>query len=430
MDTERLSTLDEYGNRRFVIPAEVSGPYRTWRTRVSTALIFFFLILPWVTVNGLPLLLLDIPGRRFAVLGKVFLAHDAPLLFFVAAAAALLLGAATAVWGRIWCGWACPQTVFIDGIYRRIEIWIEGDYIKRRQLRLKGISIERLMKGTLKWLLYLAVSFGLATTLLNLFGGAPLLISLPLTVLLTFNFGWFREQFCTIVCPYGRFQSVLMDAGSLTVSYDDKRGDCVGCNRCVEVCPAKIDIRKGLQMECIGCTACIDACNVIMKKVGKPPGLIGYQSQNRQGLKLSNPRAIIYAALALLSLTTFAAKLIQHAPFDAILLRAKDAPFQALPDGRIVNHYKLHIFNQSPGPQTFSVRLPAELAEQGVSLTQAQAQLSIPSGRNMETHLFVTFPAAAFDQEGRSQVKIQVTSGRGDVTREAAALGPVHFPPR
>jgi polyferredoxin len=425
LDTERLTTLDEYGNRRFVIPAEVTGPYRAWRTRVSAVLILFFLVLPWITMNGLPLLLLDISGRRFALFGKVFLAHDAPLLFLIVAAAALLLGAATAVWGRVWCGWACPQTVFIDGVYRRIEIWIEGDYIKRRQLRLKGMTLERLAKGGLKWALYLAVSYGLATTFLNLFGGAPLWISLPFTALLTFNFGWFREQFCTIVCPYGRFQSVLMDGNSLTVTYNEKRGDCVSCNRCVEVCPAKIDIRKGLQLECIGCTACIDACNVIMKKVGKPPGLIEYQSQNGQGLKLLNPRAIAYTALAVLSLSTFAAKLIQHSPFDAVLLRAKDAPFQTLQDGRIVNHFKLHIFNQTAAPQIFTVQLPEEFAGQGVSLTQAQDKLLIPSGRNMEAHLFVTFPRAAFDQEGRAQISVHVSSPEGEITRDAAALGPV-----
>jgi len=425
LDTERLSTLDEYGHRRFVIPAEVTGPFRTWRTRVFTLLILIFLTLPWLKVNGVPLLLLDIPNRRFAFLGKMFLSHDGPLLFLVAATGALMLGAVTAVWGRVWCGWACPQTVFIDAVYRRIEIWIEGNYIERRQLRMKGMTAARLFKGGLKWSLYLLVSFGLALTFLNLFGGAPWWVTAAFTGLLLFNFGWFREQFCTIVCPYGRFQSLLMDENSLTVHYEAKRKDCVDCNRCVEVCPAKIDIRKGLQMECIGCTACIDACNIIMKKVNQPPGLIRYQSQIGQGLKLLNPRALIYAGLALLCTATFAAKFIQHSPFDAVLLRAKDAPFQILPNGEVSNHFKVHIFNQTFEPRNFKITLPPEMSGKGINLTQAQAVLMLPPGKSTEGHIFVNFPPGAFDEEGRAHLVIEVESGDARLKRAATALGPV-----
>ena len=453
METESLTTLDQFGGRRFVIPAEVEGPVRTGRNRVAGVLIFVFLALPWIKLNGVQILLLDIPGRRFAIFGKLFFAHDGPLLFFIFAAAVMTLAAATSIWGRVWCGWACPQTVFIDGVYRRIEIWIEGNYIERRRLRAGGISGTRAFKITVKWLLYLIVSSVLAHSLFALFAGSDRLFAMMqgsphdnwtyfvtisiTTAVLMFNFGWFREQFCTIMCPYGRFQSVLMDDDSLNVLYDEKRGEprkgteggsargaCVSCNRCVEVCPAKIDIRQGVQMECIGCTACIDACNVIMKKVNQAPNLIQYQSLNGKGVKLTNPRALTYAGVALLCLAGLLVQYFNHSPFDITLLRAKDTPYQNLPDGTVLNHFKVHLFNQSGRKQEFTVAADSDALNKGIKVTQVKPVNLLAPGENIEIHIFLTFPQSLLTA-GQARLKLQFDEKLlGPTTKEVTVVGP------
>jgi len=305
---ERLSTTDNKGNRIFLYPAEVKGFFRKHRNIVQVALILFFLVLPWLKWNGVQLFLFDIPNRTFHLFGILFKAHDAPLIFLVLAIVTIGLAFITALFGRVWCGWACPQTVFIDGVFRRIETWVQGDYLKRRKLTKDPWTSEKISKISFTWFLYFIVSAIIAHSFVAYFVGSDRLIAMILgtpqenwtaftivmgmTLVLLFDFGWFREQFCIIACPYGRIQAVLMDKKSMSVIYDynrgeprkdpavskDKQGDCVNCRRCVEVCPTGIDIRRGIQMECIGCTSCIDGCDVIMTEVKKPLGLIGYHS--------------------------------------------------------------------------------------------------------------------------------------------------------
>ena len=311
---DRLSTTDEQGRRIFLHPADVQGFFRTWRTRVQAVLLLFFLFLPWVEIQGRHALLLDLAQRRFEIFGLSLRAHNAPLLFLVFAAAAFGLFFTTAIYGRIWCGWACPQTVFIDGVFRRIEKWVEGSALERRKMDKEPFTLKKLSKRSLKWTLYLAATLVITHSFLAYFVGTDkiaemiqkppaenwgsFLFMLVSTAIILFDFAWFREQFCTLVCPYGRFQSVLMDKASMIVAYDTSRGepratpqakiiaknhntqvgDCVNCYRCVQVCPTGIDIRRGVQMECIACTACIDACDDVMTKIKKPTGLIRYDS--------------------------------------------------------------------------------------------------------------------------------------------------------
>lgn len=456
MKTERLTTIDEHGSRRFVIPAEVVGIFRTWRNRVYFVLVILFLALPWIKINGLQAVLLDIPNRRFEIFGKLFLAHDTPLVFLIAAMAAMSLAFVTAVWGRVWCGWACPQTVFIDGLYRRIEIWIEGDYKTRRRLQRESLSVEKLWKATAKWISYVILSslishsviayFTGSTQLIEMIQGPPgenwtyfLLVS-SMTALLLFNFGWFREQFCTIMCPYGRFQSVLMDDQSLTVLYDErrgeprkgaqhddsKRGDCVSCNRCVEVCPANIDIRNGVQMECIACTACIDACNEIMKRVNKPQNLIRYASVQESKFQLWRPRTVVYFTIVMICAFILTLSFLTHDPYAVTLLRAKDTPYQLMPNGMVLNHMKAHLFNQSQSNQEFKIELSETAKQQGVTLTQAPETNNLAAGKNLETHLFIAFPQEHLNSSGELHLQLVISEATtsSSKVKELIVVGP------
>jgi len=294
LPTHRIATTDEQGSRIYLYLADVSGKFRTWRSRFNIFLIFLFLLLPWMNVNQHQAMLLDIPRRRFAVFGVTFLAHDAPMLLFVFGGAAMMLALITAIWGRVWCGWACPQTVFVDGVFRKIERWLEGDAVARRKLDQSPMSLDKLIKKASKWFCFTILALLISHSFLAYFVGTEKLalmirssptdnpinfiLMVGVTAIILFDFGWFREQFCTIVCPYGRFQSVLMDEDSQVVAYDlkrgeprkgtnlpqDKAGDCVNCYRCVQVCPTGIDIRRGVQLECIACTACMDACDEVI----------------------------------------------------------------------------------------------------------------------------------------------------------------------
>lgn len=443
--TGRLGSLDEWGGRKQIIPASVRGPLRNWRTRTQVILVMIFLIAPWTKITGMQSIWLDIPARRFTILGRVFLAHDAPILFLILVIAVLGLALATALWGRAWCGWACPQTVFIDGLYRRIEEWIEGNPIKRRRLRAGPLTFEKAYKLPLKWAAFVAVSSILAHSFIAYFAGAAPLIAMVqtppenswgyflivafVTAVLTFNFGWFREQFCIIMCPYGRMQSVLMDDDSVTVTYDrargeprrslaaaDKRGDCISCNRCVDVCPTAIDIRNGTQMECIGCTACIDACNEMMMKVKKPPQLIRYQSQNAKGLRLARPRVLANIALLLVSVIGLILTLANRKEFSAVVLRAKDTPYQILQTGELMNHFKLHLHNQSQDKQRFQIFISEAWQARGVLLTQGPTSQDLLQGQDKEVHFFITFPKDLVDSNGETKIQFQILEAKKNIS--------------
>lgn len=439
-----------------MIPAEVTGPLRTWRMRVHLVLLLILITLPWIKINGLQAVLLDIPGRRFELFGVLFLSHDAPLLFFVFMLLVLALALVTALWGRVWCGWACPQTVFIDAVYRRIEIWVEGNYIERRKLQAQPMNFEKTRKIVLKWFLFFVVSSLVSHSVIAYFAGSSRLLAMiqgppsdnwtyfllvsTVTGLLLFNFGWFREQFCIIMCPYGRFQSVLMDQNSVAVMYDEKRGeprkgsnrfssksgDCVSCNRCVQVCPTGIDIRNGIQLECISCTACIDACNAIMRKVSKPEGLIRHQRISAEPIRFFRLRIAAYSALAVILLSALSLSLASRQPFSMTVHRAKDIPYQVLQDGKVLNHFKAHFINQSLDGQEFQIALPLEEQELGVQLTQVQSSHSLSPGQSKEAHFFLVFPNSLFSENGEAKLKVLVreTKSSKDQVIDLTAVGP------
>ncbi len=422
---DRPPSLDKEGHRLFIIPASVTGFFRKRRSLFYSFLLFLFLVLPWTTFNGKQTILLDIANRRFIFFDTLFFSHDGPLIFFILALAAFGIIFLTSVLGRVWCGWACPQTVFIDFIYRRIEEWTEGGYIQRRKLHTTPLTLNKFLRKTAKWILFFLVSSHIAHSFTAYFVGAKNLINITLqnphenwglflwvqifTLILLLDFGWFREQFCLIMCPYGRFQSALMDENSLAVLYDKKRGeprkakgvskedqgDCINCLRCVNVCPTGIDIRNGLQMECIACTACIDACDEIMEKVNKPKGLIRYSSEaemNGDKRTVFTLRNGVYTFLLFLLASGIALSLWSRQNLDVKIIRAIQDPYQFADQSQslIINHFRMHVTNQTNRSihiGTFAVQ------NEKVEVVSPGIEQEVKPGQSIWVHLFFKFPA-------------------------------------
>jgi len=343
------------------------------------------LIAPWITVKGHPMLLIDIPARRVFLGGLVFTAADTIFLALLLFFAAFSLFFFTSIFGRIWCGYACPQTVFLETWIRPVELWIEGDRTTRKRRDAGGWTVDRIWRKAAKWSVFLAVSAFLAMAMVSLFAGARELwtgaagaTAYAFVAILTgiwyFDFVWFREQFCNYLCPYARFQSALTDAESLLVSYDTARGEprekgrvaaqegrCIACQKCVVVCPQGIDIRDGFQLECIQCARCIDACTSVMEPLGHET-LVRYSSlsadegRRRRTLR---PRTVVYGGL----LTTLAAAgvvlLLGRVPFEANVNRLPGTLFTVDADGFVRNTYMLQITDKDGGSEehTFEVTL-------------------------------------------------------------------------
>jgi cytochrome c oxidase accessory protein FixG len=479
LDPDRLGTTDEEGHRVFVYPADVRGRIRLRRTRVQAILITIFLILPWLKIDGRQALLFDIPRRNFEIFGFTLRAHDAPLFFFVLATIALGIALITAIWGRLWCGWGCPQTVFIDGVYRRIERWIEGSALQRMKADQGPMTANLFLKKSLKWAVFIGVTFVLTHSFLAYFVGAQRVVAMVqrppsenwfdfvlimvTSGILLFNFTWFREQFCIIMCPYGRLQSVLMDENSMVVAYDPARGeprksktaaetsdakktgDCVNCYRCVQVCPTRIDIRRGTQMECIACAACVDACDEVMTRLKKPTGLIRYDTE--LGLQGKKPRALrvrtlIYGALLAATLSGFFSLLFSRPILQATIIRAKGLPYevQKMENGRedfVINRFQVDLSNQDRQAHEVRFAVSDELKAKGLELVTPIVPLVVPPDELRRTPLFIRFPKSLL-RLGKGSIRVRVldqavpstaTRGAPIGTAQSAPTNAVHGAP-
>ncbi len=457
-----LPTLNPDGTRRWIRPRLFPGQF--WRKRRLTAwtLMAMFTLIPYLSLKGKPLILLDVVHREFTILGTTFLPTDSMFLMLLLVGIFLAIFLLTAVYGRVWCGWACPQTVYMEFLYRPIERLIEGGPSARRRLDGRGLPWRRLVK----YAVFALLSMYLAHTFLAYFVGArtlarwvtrspfehpiAFLVMAGTTVLMLIDFGWFREQICMVACPYGRFQSVLLDRRSLIVGYDHRRGeprgkpgrlsvvrgeraggtgDCIDCSACVAACPTGIDIRDGLQMECIHCTQCMDACDSIMDRVGRPRGLIRYTSRDElagAARRILRPRVVLYPLLLVLVWGALVVGLASREPADVTVLRGLGSPFTVLPSGVVSNQIRIKIVNRDSVDHRYRI----EVEEAGSSRAEPLAliapdnPLSVVAGGSATAPVFVTSGPVAFE-DGRREVRFRVSDGMGwSISVPYRLLGP------
>ena len=449
-----LTTINDDGSRHFLHPADVSGYWTRVRKLVGWVLIGVYVALPWIPVNGYPVVFLDVENRLFHLFGLTLVPQDMWVMFFAVTGMGFTLFFITSLLGRVWCGWACPYSVFLDHIFRRIERWIEGDASTRRKLDAAPWTPTKIFKRCFKHLLFATVAALIAHVFLSYFVSLPRLygfmyeaplhhatafgIVLFLTLSLWFCFGYFREQFCIIMCPYGRLQSALTDSDTVIVGYDAKRGDprgpvgrasgaCVDCHRCIQVCPTGIDIRNGLQLECLGCTACIDACDDIMTKVGRPTGLIRYDSQNGfDGLpkRILRPRIYAYSVLALLGLLALSVVAwMKMTPYAATLSRVGGVGFTSDAEA-VSNIYLLRVQNKRNQPATLSVSLAGD-APSGYQLSGGEQSFTIAPLGELTRTCVVFVPLSSY--KGPSDISLQIHAEPGNTTLKKSTrfLGPL-----
>jgi cytochrome c oxidase accessory protein FixG len=430
---DKTSSLRADGSRNFVHPADVQGRFDRLRKLTFTLLIGLLAWLPWLEIGGHPAVFLDVEQRSFYLFGATFNAQDAWLVFFLLSGVGFALIVATALFGRVWCGYACPQTVFLEGLFRPIERWIEGPRTVRMRRNAGPLTADKLWRKLLKHALFLVLAFLTAHVIVAYFVSIPRLYRMVLgapsahpeafawgallTGLLYFDFAWFREQLCLVVCPYGRLQSVLTDRDTVVIGYDARRGeprgkvfaakgDCVDCKRCVVVCPTGIDIRNGLQIDCIGCARCIDACDEVMVKLRRPTGLVRYDSQ--QGLaqapkRLLRPRVYLYAALGALGMSVAGFSLAQSKPFEANLLRLRDAPPFTIDAGRVRNAFEIHLVNKRGKQSRFELRAPSDPR---LHYAIAMPALTLPSLADQRVPIFIDFARGAIRNAEHTQVEL------------------------
>ncbi|MBS1151015.1 MAG: cytochrome c oxidase accessory protein FixG [Myxococcaceae bacterium] len=396
----QLSSVRADGSRVPIHPSDVRGRFITARRVGFAVLMAIYLAAPLVHVGGHPVVHLDVEQRRFYLFGGSFNAQDFWLVLFLATGFVFSLLFVTAWRGRVWCGWACPQTVFLEGLYRPIERLFDGPRERRMKLAGAPWTAGRVLRLAGKHATWLAISLAISHAALSLFTSAvdleQMVIDGPaahpvafgwavsVTALLHFNFTWFREQFCVVLCPYGRMQSLLHDRHSIVIGYDvgrgeprghlrkeapagPKLGDCIDCKLCVTACPTAIDIRDGMQMECIACAQCVDACDEVMDRIHKPRGLIRYASlsalEGKVG-KVLRPRLVLYAMLAVAAFGALGFTVIQRRSFEANVLRLAGVPW-VLEGTTVRNQFEVHVVNKASRPSRLSLTVtspvPAEI---------------------------------------------------------------------
>lgn len=381
-------------DQRPIYAKKPSGTLLKYRHWFGYSLLAIFIVMPFIKVNGEQFLLFNIIERKFVIFGTVFWPQDLHIFVFGMLIFLVFIVLFTVVYGRVWCGWACPQTIFMELIFRKVEYWIEGDANQQRKLDKAPMSSEKFFKKASKHAIFLAISFVISNLFLSYVIGVDALVeimtdpvsqhiggflSLLLFTLVFYGvFSYVREIVCTSICPYGRLQGVLLDEQSLVVAYDyqrgeprghlkknadlDLQGDCIDCNLCVQVCPTGIDIRDGLQLECVNCTACIDACDSVMEKINKPPKLIGFYSskQIEENTKEKNTtRIVAYSVVLAILLVVFGWLIFSRTTVGGTLLRAAGTSYQVNADGTVSNLYNLELINKSGGELPFSLE-PAD----------------------------------------------------------------------
>lgn len=391
---DSIATVNKGGDRNRIYPKKPKGKFTLKRQNVSYILLAIFFAIPFIRINGEPALMMDVLGRQFVILGKIFWPADFLIFVLAMIIGVVFIAVFTVAYGRIFCGWICPQTIFMEHVFRRIEHAIEGDRGQQLKLSRMPWNAEKIRKRGVKNLVFMAISFIISNFFLMYIIGSDrwwLLVTdspsahigglsamLIFTGVFYFVFAWFREQVCIMVCPYGRLQGALLDRNSVVIAYDylrgEKRGkarknedraaagkgDCIDCNQCVEVCPTGIDIRNGTQLECVNCTACIDACDSIMTRIGRPEGLIRYDSENNiasNEKKIMTPRIWAYTGVLAVLITLFSFVLASRGQVEAIILRTPGQTYQKMEDQGFSNIYNYKLINKTPEDRIYRLVL-------------------------------------------------------------------------
>ncbi len=416
---DRMATVDKEGKRIWVFPKKPKGKLTNYRRVVAYFLLAFFYLAPHLKLNGDQLIYLDFLDRRFVLFGQSFYPQDFHLLVLAFISLLVFIILFTVVYGRIFCGWACPQTIFMEFLYRPIEYLIDGDRNKQKELARQQMNPTKLFKRILKHGIFFLISFITSITFLSYVIGWPAVSELmagwpadnfgSLVGVLIFSgthyfiFAWFREQVCSLVCPYGRLQGVMLDHNSIVVAYDylrgeprgrgknEDKGDCIDCKRCVDVCPTGIDIRNGTQLECINCTACIDACNTVMYTIDKPKGLIRYASErsiSEARKHVLNARAIAYSIVLVILLGVASYAFMNRDEVETTIVRTQGTLFQAYGENALSNLYDLQMINKSAN----NVSMELKLLEPTGEIKVLGDSLKLDKGEVIKRNLLIILP--------------------------------------
>ncbi len=437
---DKISTLEISDKRKWIYAIQPKGKLYTLRSYLSYFYLLILFAIPFISVNGEPLFLFNIPQGKFILFGKIFLPQDFALFGLAMLIFIIFIIVFTLAYGRIFCGWMCPQTIFLEMVFRRIEYWIEGSANRQKIQDSKNWTTELYVRKAVKHIIFFAISFLISNIFLSYIIGIKDLLRIinePVTdhvlgfasiiifaLVFYFVFAYVKEIVCTVVCPYGRLQSVLLDKNSIVVAYDYLRGeprakssrnrestagDCIDCDLCVQVCPTGIDIRNGTQMECTNCTACIDACNLMMKKSGGKPDLIKFASENniKEGTPLKfNYRMGVYTIALVILMALFSFLILSRDLLDVTILRVPGQILQENADGTISNLYRMKVINKSSETLPFKIILP----DSSMKLTYAGNTLdSIQRGAELELVFFI-YRAASSITERKEIVNIKIDS--------------------
>jgi cytochrome c oxidase accessory protein FixG len=452
------STLNQEGKRRWMFPKMPSGKWHNYRLIVGYSILIIFSILPFIKYNGRPFMLIDIFSRKFILFGQVFWPQDIFILVIGLLTLFVSIIIFTVVYGRVFCGWTCPQTLFMELVFRKIEYWIEGDFRQQIKLNQMPWNSEKIKKKTFKHIVFILISVLFAHIVMAYLVGAEevlvLISSNPLnnlsgflglsffTLLFYLVFSQVREIVCTVICPYGRLQGVLLNRESMVVAYDylrgeprgklkksepnQNKGDCVDCDLCVQVCPTGIDIRNGTQLECINCTACIDACNTVMEKISKPKGLIRFDSLEGIEKKIPfkfSPRLAAYSGVLLLLMSSFIFFTTTRTDLESTVMRIPGQLYQIQENGEVSNLFKVQIVNKTFDEKTVVLRLGNDFS--GELRSVGGDGITIPAQGSEEAVFFVDCKPEKLEQMS-TDFRIEIIENGEVISSEKSVfLGPL-----
>jgi len=452
---DKVATVDKKGKRIWVFPQKPEGKLYNLRKLVTVFYLVVFFGLPFVKYDGHPLFLINVLERRFILFGQIFWPQD----FFIFALGMIVfivfIALFTSVFGRVFCGWACPQTIFMEMIFRKVEFFIDGNAAQQKILKAAPWNADKILKRVSKWIVFWLLSFLIANTFLAYIIGVDELIKMVeepffdhlgtfislavFTTVFFFVYLWMREQICTVICPYGRMQGVLLDKNSVVVAYDYVRGeprgkfhkneeraigDCIDCAQCVKVCPTGIDIRNGTQLECTNCTACIDACNKMMGAVGLPTGLIRYASENNIAKKrpwIFTLRSKAYTLVMVILLAVEAWLLMSRTDVNVTVLRTPGQLYQEQPENRMSNLYSYKVLNKTFKDKQVELKLEEP---KGEIMLVGETALKIPKQGIISGTMFIYLSNSEVTTR-KTPLKIGVyENGKKISTISTSFLGP------